>query len=256
MLDYATFPQQRQSLIRQKLREEGRVVCADLSAQLQVSEHTIRRDLQELAREGICKRVYGGAVSMVDEADSFINRARDGSPEKNALGVGCAALIKSSGCIFIDSGSTNLAIARHLPDHLPLTLVTNSPQIAVELMNYPLCEVILLGGRVQKLTGGSLGVTPQEQMEKIWFDQCFLDGCAMDPETGLTVFDYEDAGFKRALVQRSNEIIVALTADKMPGVARYAVASCEDISTLVAVKALAEEKVGVFAEKKIRIELV
>lgn len=62
MLDYAAFPQQRQALICQILQENGRVVCAELAARLQVSEHTIRRDLHELSREGFCKKVYGGAV--------------------------------------------------------------------------------------------------------------------------------------------------------------------------------------------------
>ncbi|STV91810.1 transcriptional regulators of sugar metabolism [Klebsiella pneumoniae] len=65
MLDYAAFPQQRQALICQILQENGRVVCAELAARLQVSEHTIRRDLHELSREGFCKKVLwrGGAES-------------------------------------------------------------------------------------------------------------------------------------------------------------------------------------------------
>lgn len=64
MLDYAAFPQQRQALICQILQENGRVVCAELAARLQVSEHTIRRDLHELSREGFCKGVWrGGAES-------------------------------------------------------------------------------------------------------------------------------------------------------------------------------------------------
>ncbi len=68
MLDYAAFPQQRQALICQILQENGRVVCAELAARLQVSEHTIRRDLHELSREGFCKKVYGGAVLSLPEA--------------------------------------------------------------------------------------------------------------------------------------------------------------------------------------------
>ncbi len=74
MLDYAAFPEQRQELIRQILRDQGRVVCVDLAAQMQVSEHTIRRDLHELSKEGVCKKVYGGAVLQIPEAGSFQSR--------------------------------------------------------------------------------------------------------------------------------------------------------------------------------------
>lgn len=253
MLNYAAFPQQRQSLIREKLLNAGRVVVADLAQEWQVSEHTIRRDLQELAREGVCKKVYGGAVSRVKESDSFINRSRETSDEKQRIARHCASLVKNGGCIFIDAGSTNLALARALPENLQLTVVTNSPLIAVELMRYPHCEVIMLGGRVQQQTGGSLGVTPLNQLNDIWFDQCFAGGCAMDAAAGLTVFNYEDAGFKKAVIARSNEIIVALTAEKIPGIARYTVAQCEDIAIMVVDKGLATEKLAAFSEKNVRI---
>jgi DeoR/GlpR family transcriptional regulator of sugar metabolism len=73
LLDYAAFPQQRQALICQILQENGRVVCAELAARLQVSEHTIRRDLHELSREGFCKKVYGGAVLSLPEAGTTVN---------------------------------------------------------------------------------------------------------------------------------------------------------------------------------------
>ncbi|MCU5772125.1 DeoR/GlpR family DNA-binding transcription regulator [Erwiniaceae bacterium BAC15a-03b] len=256
MLDYAAFPQQRQSLIRQKLLNEGRVTVTGLAAELQVSEHTIRRDLQELAREGVCKKVYGGAVSMVKESDSFINRSLAISAEKQRIASGCASLVKDGGSVFIDAGSTNLALARALPEHLQLTVVTNSPLIAVELMRYPHYEVIMLGGRVQPQTGGSLGVTPQSQLSDIWFDQCFLGGCAMDAEAGVTVFDFTDAEFKRTVVARSNEIIIALTAEKIPGIARYSVAQCADIAIMVVDKGIAAEKLTAFTGKNIRIERV
>lgn len=74
MLDYAAFPKQRQALICQILQENGRVVCAELASRLNVSEHTIRRDLHELSREGYCKKVYGGAVMTLPEAGDYSER--------------------------------------------------------------------------------------------------------------------------------------------------------------------------------------
>ncbi len=253
MLDYDVFPEQRQSLIRELLRREGRVVCVKLSRELQVSEHTIRRDLQELAREGACKRVYGGAVALSPASASFANRVEEGRASKELLGKTGAQLIRGGGCIFIDAGTTNLAVAKSIPSELSLTVVTNAPSIAAEAMNLPHCEVIMLGGRIQARTGGALGITALRQLEGMRFDQCFLGACALDAEEGLTVFDYDDAEFKRALVRQSSEVVVALTVDKMPSVARYDVVSCSEISVLVVEPDVPQDKVAAFVEKGVDV---
>ncbi len=147
MLDYAAFPQQRQALICQILQENGRVVCAELAARLQVSEHTIRRDLHELSREGFCKKVYGGAVLSLPEAGDYSERKDKNRAIKLRIAQQCARLVKPGGTIFIDTGTTNLAMAEALPTELALTVVTNSPEIAAVLVKKPLYDVVILGGR-------------------------------------------------------------------------------------------------------------
>ncbi len=119
MLDYAAFPQQRQALICQILQENGRVVCAELAARLQVSEHTIRRDLHELSREGFCKKVYGGAVLSLPEAGDYSQRKDKNRAIKLRIAQQCARLVKPGGTIFIDTGTTNLAMAEALPTDAP-----------------------------------------------------------------------------------------------------------------------------------------
>jgi len=253
VLDYAAFPEQRQSVIRELLLKDGRVVCVKLSQELQVSEHTIRRDLQELAREGVCKRVHGGAVSISPASGSFAKRVEEGRANKALLGKAGAQLIRDGGCIFIDAGTTNLAVAKAIPPELSLTVVTNAPAIAAEVMNLPRCEVIMLGGRIQAKTGAALGITPLRQVEDMRFDQCFLGACALDAAEGLTEFDYDDAEFKRAVVRQSNELIVALTSEKIPSVARYRVMPCDEISILVVEHDIPREKVAVFIEKGVDV---
>ncbi|WP_192457016.1 DeoR/GlpR family DNA-binding transcription regulator [Musicola keenii] len=254
MLDYASFPEQRQSLIRELLQKEGRVVCAMLSQTLQVSEHTIRRDLQELAREGVCKRVYGGAVSISPSSGNFTLRVNDNSAGKTQLGKTAAALIRSGGCIFIDSGSTNLEVAKALAPDIALTVVTGSPAIALALINHPRIEVIMLGGRLDTLSGGSLGATAQRQLAAIYFDQCVLGACALDAEAGVTVFNFQDAELKQAVVRQSNEVIIAITSEKIPAIARYRVADCSDITTLVVEQDLSLDKLAGFVGKALNIQ--
>ncbi|AKW15722.1 DeoR/GlpR transcriptional regulator [Salmonella enterica subsp. enterica serovar Mississippi] len=253
MLDYAAFPDQRQALIRQVLLEKGRVVCAELSVQLGVSEHTIRRDLHELSKSGICKKVYGGAVAAMPEAGNYAERKTKKTDTKSTIAHKCAQLVKPNSCVYIDSGTTNLAMAEALPNTTVFTVVTNSPEIAITLLKKPLCEVIMLGGGVQRTSGGCVGAPALEQIKGIIFDQGFIGGCAMAPELGLTGFDYADCEFKKAVIRQCSEIIVGLTSDKIPAVARYVVADSSQIDVLVIEQSVSKQYADVFRECDIQI---
>lgn len=233
MSDYDAFPEQRQALIQKILEESGRVVGADVARQLGVSEHTIRRDLQELARRGICKKVYGGAVSQFKQSASFDIRISQNIKEKSGVAQYCADLIRPGTCIFIDAGSTYLSMAGFIPPQMELTVVTNSPQIAAALSGRTQGELILLGGKVYPQTGSVLGTGPINQVRDMLFDQVFIGVCGLDPEAGLTAVYYEDACFKKEVLSQANEVVAAVIADKMPQIARYKVAPCEDIDIVV-----------------------
>lgn len=233
MSDYDAFPEQRQAYIRSILETSGRVVGADVARHLGVSEHTIRRDLQELARTGVCKKVYGGAVSQLKQSASFETRILQSVDEKADVARCCAGLIEPNACIFIDAGSTYLSMIDFIPAQTPLTVVTNSPQIAAALSRRERTELILLGGKVNPQTGSVLGAEPISQVRDIVFDQIFIGVCGLDAEAGLTAVYYEDACFKKELLKQGNEIVAAVIADKIPQVARYKVAACDDLDIVV-----------------------
>jgi len=256
LLDYAAFPKQRQALICQILQENGRVVCAELASRLNVSEHTIRRDLHELSREGYCKKVYGGAVMTLPEAGDYSARKEKNTATKSRIAQKCAKLVKPGGCIFIDTGTTNLAMAEALPAELALTVVTNSPEIAAVLLKKPLYDVVMLGGQIQRATGGCVGASAVAQIQGMLFDQGFIGGCAMAPESGLTGFDYSDCEFKKAVIKQCSEIIVGLTSDKIPAVARFVVVESSAIDVLVVEENISREYRDAFSEHDIRIYTV
>ena len=233
MLDYASFPDQRQALIKTRLLQDGRVVCAQLAAELAVSEHTIRRDLQELANQGVCKKVYGGAVNAAVSPPNLTERIQHSGAEKLLLGIACAPLLRDGACVFVDSGSTNMAIAKAVSEQQAITFVTHVAEIAVELLKLPRCEVILLGGKLNRKIGAAVGPATIKQLESMYFDQCLLGVCALDAQAGVSVFDYDDAEFKRTIVQQSSEVIVAVTPAKLGTVAKHKVIPATDISTLV-----------------------
>ena len=233
MLTHAALPEERQQRIRARLAERGRVLAVELAAEFGVSDHTIRRDLGDLVAAGVCKRVYGGAIAISPAHTDIAQRSTENTDRKDALGRAGAALLRSGQCVFLDAGSTNLAIARAISPDLALTVATNSPAIAHALMASTVREVILLGGRINANTGGALGITALQQLQQIYFDQCFLGVCALDADEGLTAFDFDDAEFKRALIARSGLVTVAVTNEKLSSIARYQVASCAQVSTVI-----------------------
>ncbi|WP_409306185.1 DeoR/GlpR family DNA-binding transcription regulator [Pectobacterium sp. B1J-3] len=253
MTDYDALPDQRQSLIQQILIETGRVIGTDLASKLGVSEHTIRRDLQELARRGVCKKVYGGAVSQIKQSASFEVRMSQNPTEKSHVARRCAQMIKAGTCIFIDAGSTYLAMVEFIPEEMELTVVTNSPQIAAAMSSRHKGELIMLGGKVNPLTGSTLGSDTVNQIRDMVFDQTFIGVCGLDPQAGLSAVYYEDACFKKEVLSQSNEVIAAVTADKMPQIARYKVASCEDIDVAVVSR---NTNISDFRHVSMRIEVV
>lgn len=252
MADYDAFPEQRLALIQRMLTDTGRVTGVDLARTLGVSEHTIRRDLQALARRGVCKKVYGGAVSQIVQSAPFEVRAAQNIEEKRLIARRCAQLIKPDTCIFIDAGSTYLAMVEYIPADLTLTIVTNSPQVAAALSSRRNGELILLGGKVNPLTGSTLSSDTVNQIRGMLFDQTFIGVCGLDPQAGLSAVYYEDACFKKAVLSQSNEVIAAVTADKIPQVARYNVASCDDIDIAVV---SAETLMADFSHLSMRIEI-
>ena len=242
MLDYASFPDQRQALIKDQLQQTGQVVCAKLAKQLNVSEHTIRRDLQELSSQGVCKKVYGGAVVNAKNEGSLVQRLDLNDDRKQILAKACIPYFKEKAFIFIDSGSTNLAIAKMIPKNLVLTVVTHTPSIAVALQSHEYCDVVLLGGKISKQQSAAIGTSSLKQLQTMHFDLAILGACAIDAQVGISAFDIEDAQFKKAIVEQSNNVLIAVTEEKLSSIARHKVTDLDSVSVLITEEKVKEEK--------------
>lgn len=223
---------ERQERIRALLASDGRVLAADLADRFGVSEDTVRRDLRELADAGQCQRVYGGAVPAAPREGNLSERQRIGTSRKSALAKALAQTVEPGALLFIDAGSTNLAIAEALPEDCGLTVVTNAPSIASALMERSGIETILLGGRVDRGTGACLG--PKAMADAALFrpDILVLGACGVDAEQGVTSHVLEEAELKAEIASRAARILVAATTDKLGTASSYRVVPTERISLL------------------------
>ncbi|SFU30254.1 DeoR/GlpR family DNA-binding transcription regulator [Pseudoduganella namucuonensis] len=206
---------QRKELLLKILREDGQIVARTLSEQLGLSEDTIRRDLRDLAREGLLERVHGGALPASPAIGNFAERQAISADHKPALGRAAAAMVQAGQVVFVDGGTTAVQVARHLPRDLRATVVTHSPSVAVELVEHPTVEVILIGGRLFKHSIVSVGAAALEAIAQIRTDIYFMGVCSVHPEAGVTTGDYEEACVKRAIGAASQRTIVLASPEKL-----------------------------------------
>lgn len=218
------MPAERQRFILERLSNEGRVLSSDLARALGASEDTIRRDLREMAQRGILKRVYGGALPLSSASASFEQRQHENVDGKQALAQLAVTLVAPGQLLFLDAGSTNLAIAAALPEDRDLTIATNAPAIATALIGRSGISVVMIGGEINAHIGGAVGARAIRDVELLRVDLCFLGTCALDDVNGASVFSFEDAEFKRALVRVSRSVAVVATTEKLGTAARYQVA--------------------------------
>ena len=253
MLTYEALPDERQQHIRALLASKGKVFAADLAAEFTVSEHTIRRDLTDLAKAGACKRVYGGAVAIPPNGGNLQHRMEREPERKDALAVAAISLLSDKQCIFLDTGSTNLSIARAIPTDLNLTVVTNSPVIASALLEKDNVTLITLGGQIDKTIGGTVGVLAVEAIQRLTFDLAFLGACAIDVQEGLTAFSLEDASFKRAVLARSGTTAIAVIKEKLLSVATHNVMPVDAISTIIVESDAPKKQIKAFTDIGVQV---
>jgi len=228
----ATLPYERQDRILDRLRQQGRVIAADLAVEHRVSEDSIRRDLRELAAKGLCKRVYGGALLLTRNV-SLEERRGEHVERKRALAAVAAKLVSAGQILFIDAGSTNSAIAAALPEGRDLTVVTNAPDVALALVGRPGFEVIAIGGRIEPKIGGAMGSMALRQIQGIRADLCFPGVCAADAQTGLWTYDAEEVVLKRAMIEASGETVLVATREKLLAAATHHTVPASSITCLV-----------------------
>jgi DeoR/GlpR family transcriptional regulator of sugar metabolism len=224
---------ERRQAILGRLERDGKVVASELVTALGVSEDTVRRDLRELADQGLLLRVHGGALPPPAQNGTFEHRLDIASEAKAALAVAALPLLAGARVIVLDGGTTTLELARRLPESQACTVITNSPPIAVALAAHPRAEVILVGGRLLKAAQVAVGAATVETLRALRADVCVLGICSLHPDVGVTALDHEESHVKRAMVACSGEVIALSTAEKLRTASPWIVAELKDLDHLV-----------------------
>ncbi len=219
----------RRDAIAERLAQGQPVAAVALAAEFGVSEDAIRRDLRALAADGLCRRVYGGALPLTPGHLPMSARMKQGQAQKTALAAAAAATVQRGELLFLDCGSTNLALAHALPEDMSLTVATNAVDIAAAVLHRADIQLIMLGGLVDPVVGGCVDAAAVQQLATLRIDRGFVGVCALSPEGELSTPNFADAVFKRALVAASRISMGLITTDKIGTGAPFRVAAVGEL---------------------------
>ncbi len=224
---------QRKQLILARLSADGQVIAKDLASEFGTSEDTIRRDLRELAQSGKLQRVHGGALPASAAMGNLRVRESVSIGDKIELGRVGASMIRSGQVVILDGGTTAIQVARHLAPDLRATIVTHSPNVAMEAAAHAHVDIIVLGGRLFRHSMVNVGAAVIDAASRLRADLYFMGVTGVHPEAGASTGDAEEAAVKRALHERAAETIVLASSEKLMAASPFEVTSLNQLSMLI-----------------------
>ncbi|WP_156306563.1 DeoR/GlpR family DNA-binding transcription regulator [Sphingobacterium endophyticum] len=224
--------EERQAYIIHQINIHNKVLSSDLSVQLNVSEDTIRRDLNELAESGKVLKVYGGALSK-----SFQYPFQEGNvyakEAKKEIASKAISLIQSGMNILVGGGTSMIELARLVPKDIQCTFFTISPLVALELAEKENLEVFLLGGKLSRNTNVVSGSQVINELSDIKVDLCLLGTNSLSVEEGITDSDWEVVQIKKAMIKSSQKLGVLSIVEKLNSNQKLRVCQLKDITYLI-----------------------
>jgi DeoR/GlpR family transcriptional regulator of sugar metabolism len=230
----------RQSLILQAVRSDGSARVSDLTARLGVSDMTIRRDLEVLARDGLVEKVHGGAVlpgAPASHEPGFEAKLVLERPEKTAIAQAAADLVRPGTAVALAAGTTTFALAQCLLDVPGLTIVTNSLRVTnvfsgTRGLDGTADSVVLTGG-VRTPSDALVGPVADLTIRSLHFDLLFLGCYGFDTEAGLTTPNLAEAETNRAFIRVARRVVVLADHTKWGLVGLSSFARLDEVDVLV-----------------------
>lgn len=231
------YAEERQAAMTRLVTDRARISVTELADEFAITTETVRRDLSHLERQGLLRRVHGGAVPADPLRAIEIGlseRSQTNIDSKRRIGVAaCAFLPPARSTVFIDAGSTTTALVEAIPITHPLVVLTHSVQLAGRLAQLPRVELHLLPGRVRPETGAAVGTETVAAISGLRADVAYLGSNGVTADFGCSTPDREEAATKRALVTHSRQVVVLADGSKIGEDSAARFASCEEIDVLV-----------------------
>ena len=251
---------ERRALILRRLEQNVEVRVTDLSQETGISEVTIRKDLTVLQKRHLLLRTRGGAMRKPIEnqnEDTTIDRKRMFNvQEKARIGAEAIKMIKEEDFIMLDSGTTTLEIARQLDKFHHLRILTNSMNIATELLSYKRFDVVLLGGNVRVNSHSLVGPIALSTLNHFSQYKLFLGVDSFSLENGISTPNLEEALLNQIMIQQADKVIAVFDSSKFNKRSYVHVADAKDIDCIITDRAIPTGMASKLKQLGVEVKLV
>jgi DeoR/GlpR family transcriptional regulator of sugar metabolism len=224
---------ERQAYILHQVNLHNKVLSTDLSQHINVSDDTIRRDLQELAEAGKLIKVHGGALSPSFHNGHHTSREVYSYTQKKIIAQKAVSLIKDGMFVLTGGGTTIIELARALPNSLHATFISGSIPAIFEYMNHPNIDVIAIGDKISKNSKITVGLEAVSKIRQLKADLCFLGINALNLDSGVSDNDWDVVQIKKAMIESAQKLVCLTIAEKINSQQPIQVCEISKIDTLI-----------------------
>lgn len=225
--------QRRQSILT-AVEEAGEASVTKLSKRFDVSEVTIRQDLQALSEQGLLLRVRGGALSTNTLPEfSFDVRQQQRALEKSQIGQAAAKLVSYGDTIFLDASTTGLAVVPFIKKISELTVITNSLKVTLSLLDCPQIQVMMPGGNLRRESISLIGYWHNEVLAGLNIQIGFFGARGITLEEGLTDVNLAEVTLKREMIKHCRQVVGIIDSRKWGRVATATFAPLDQVDKVI-----------------------
>lgn len=235
-LDFGNIPPKaRQELILDLIKSDKFIKVSDLSKKLYINDATIRRDLNALEKEGLVKRIYGGAVlsNGQDSEIPLMRREVENAVQKKQIAESAAKEIENGDTVFLDSSSTVSFMIPFLESKSGLKIVTNGAKTTLLLSRIHHAEIISLGGRLRENSLSFCGLSTCQSLSEYFFDKAFFSCHAYSEEFGLMDNNEDEARLRKLLIRRSRRTYLLADHSKEGNTSFFKICDIDDIYKII-----------------------
>ena len=225
---------ERHAFILRQVNVHNKVLSSDLGQQINVSDDTIRRDLQQLADDGKIIKVHGGALSPSFHKSANTSKEIYAYSQKQIIARKAVSLVKDGMFVLSGGGTTIIELARALPPALNATFISGSIPALFEYANHPHIEVIAIGDKISKNSKISVGAEAMAKISELKVDICFLGINAINLENGVSDNEWDIVQIKKAMIASSRRTICLTISEKINSQQPLQICACSKIDTLIA----------------------
>lgn len=225
--------EERFDVILKELEKESNVSYETFASLLEVSEDTVRRDIDYLYRNGLLTKVRGGAMLRSKNPLSFSDRVNTASREKDTIALKAQQFVRDGMTIFLDGGTTICKMAGYFPADINLRIITNNPTLIPVLAEMPNIELVILGGKYYADIAITVGVNTCIEAGNYIADVYFMGTCALDYQQGASTVYESDAEVKRAMIKASRKVIILADQSKLCQTETFKAAGIDQIDILI-----------------------